>query len=1268
MESENKADLRLVYLAFHHIVKYRGNFLHESEGVSLKAQNANASGSAQELAAALKDYFEDVFGLEEAIDPDVRSIRTALEEQDTSRGNRATSLRNALGARDADSRAKCRLVARACVGYKIEYSKLFVGLDTAEGTKFSLADEGTSQAFVDDLCPDEARALFDAIRSAYSAFVLSGVLCGATSISESMVRSYDRHSRDLALLKSLFRDYLPHDQYLKFFRGPLSDLGDYDINELQKGSYTSYIAGDKLANGRGTTHEELIKEVKALCDSCPTLKSDERYAEIRDRIEAGEESDFLLKQRTRANGSIPYQLHLEEMEAIINRQAAHYPFLEEYREELKKLVSSRIPYYVGPLNGGHDPLGCYPNNNVDDSRKFGWSVRLPGKESAKAYPWNIDEVIDTDKTAERFIRKMTGSCTYLFGEPVLPRHSLLYEEFCVLNELNGARWGRKGGRLRRFDHIDKVEIFNSLFLRRRSANVSYGLVKKWLLEERGVVDADVRGGQGETSFESKMGTYHDFCKVFGVRSLAEESPLTMEELEEIVLWNTVFEDRDIFRRKLREKYGPDGDGRLSVEQIKKIASRRYTGWGRLSRTFLTGIRVPANVPAKSVSIMDVLRGGNPYEHLRQLVLMETISDRNLDFAGAIDAHNQRKVKEGEAGLTIDDLQGSPANRRSVNQALRILDEIVSIVGKPPARICIEVTRDDDLKRKGNRTKRRYNRLHEALAAYRADASLMSDLEDNKSRLDDDRLMLYFEQQGKCMYSGEPLDITRLSSYEIDHILPQSYIKDDSLDNRVLVKRERNQRKLDSLLLSDETINARIRWWGELRRAKLLSEKKYERLTCRNLSERQINGFINRQLVETSQIVKFVRQMCEQRYPATEVVSVRANVSHGVRENLGLVKCRELNDYHHAHDAYIACQVADFVGRCYPHWQDGFSLAVIRKYIASLNGGKSPARMPGRSGFIADSMTKIRHVDTVTGEVLWDNSERNALMRKCLGYKMCFVSKMTEVLTGAFWDETIYSPRDKKNGRNLSVPLKSSGLARNHEGYLDPRKYGGVNNVKQAYWFIFAAKDGQGDYEYFFEGIPKHLSRVVDGALQAYADELAAKARCGEATILRARVPLSQKFELDGTPYTLGGKTRKSNEIVLAHEMCGSNNRARLFSQLMGDDSRMLSSEEMLEMYDWLTEQAWFISPKLAKVLKLEEKRALFSSLAIDDEVTVLKNLSKRLNGAARDVDLRLIGGAKQAGKLSIPIASNLQSIVWIDQSVTGMFERRTSFEDLCRGL
>ena len=69
---------------------------------------------------------------------------------------------------------------------------------------------------------------------------------------------------------------------------------------------------------------------------------------------------------------------------------------------------------------------------------------------------------------------------------------------------------------------------------------------------------------------------------------------------------------------------------------------------------------------------------------------------------------------------------------------------------------------------------------------------MTELKDVSPDELDERLTLYFMQNGKCLYSGKPIDITQLSNaglYEVDHIIPRSYIEDDSYENKALVLRE-----------------------------------------------------------------------------------------------------------------------------------------------------------------------------------------------------------------------------------------------------------------------------------------------------------------------------------------------------------------------------------------------------------------------------------------------------------------------------------------------
>lgn len=87
--------------------------------------------------------------------------------------------------------------------------------------------------------------------------------------------------------------------------------------------------------------------------------------------------------------------------------------------------------------------------------------------------------------------------------------------------------------------------------------------------------------------------------------------------------------------------------------------------------------------------------------------------------------------------------------------------------------------------------------------------------DNK--LQSDRLFLYFMQFGKCAYSGMPISLERLMAgskeYDIDHIYPQAYVKDDSIiNNKVLVLSVANGEKR-MFILSNQRFVTRCRKHG-----------------------------------------------------------------------------------------------------------------------------------------------------------------------------------------------------------------------------------------------------------------------------------------------------------------------------------------------------------------------------------------------------------------------------------------------------------------------
>lgn len=1275
MDTGEQADLRLVYLAIHNIVKHRGNFLRQGE--KLTAKTAKTSDALKNLNGALKAWCESrEYEFTKLDEPSVAKI---LADERSSRSQKAKDIQALVKVDTADAAANKKLakaLSYAVVGLQCEFKDVFGDFE-CEATKLALSDDEKLEA-LQAACPDDCVELLEAICGVYSAYVLQGLLSyaeGAT-ISHNMIEKYNQYHRDLETLKYLvhgdpkndddkFGGYAPK-AYDAFFRGPT--YHDANADDPSQSYDASKAAGYTAYDLHKLSYDDFAKTIKKLFAGTGA-ETDERYIAMMD---AFEKQRFLRRLKTSDNGAIYYQLHLEELQAILKNQGKFYPFLKDEANKIESLVTFRIPYYVGPLT---------PKNAAQDAHgkhRFQWSERKEGMEDAVITPWNWDTVIDKNKSAENFILRMTGDCTYLAGEKVLPKQSLLYEEFCVLNELNGVRWSDDGDDWQRLDAAQREGIIHDLFHKRR--RVTYKMIADWLVQEGDASNPVVRGGQGESGLESKMGSYIFFAKdIFGVDELSRaEYPV----IEKIILWNTLFEDRSILKEKLQDEFGPSGNGMLNVEQIKKICKKRLTGWGRLSEKFLTGIRIDTQA-GRSASIMDVLREGNPSSERRlgeTMVMMEILHDNTLGFQEKVDEHNRRYYSENEKSLGVNELPGSPAIRRSLNQAIRIVDEIAKIAGHAPANVFVEVTRDEDEKKKGKRTTKRWDAIEEALKVFKAeggDLAVMGDFKELKAaNVDlDERLTLYLMQNGKCLYSGRAIDLNKLMAgsgeYEVDHIIPRAYIKDDSLENKALVYREENQHKTDQLL-----IDKSIRWkmsetWKQLHQAKLIGDKKYRNLLRSSINENAMKGFVARQLVETSQMVKMAQALLEARYAdeGTKIVPVKASVSHNLREAAGLVKCREANDFHHAHDAYLACRLGLFIQMRHPGMYEnpiGYS-HVIKKYVREQSElFKKTHRMPGSAGFVVNSFMAAGF-DPETGEVFddawpeddevkryrgkylpdgWNAAAEVEGIRHALDYRQCYISRMPQEDTGVFWDATVYSPR---SGKKLGLPLKQ-GLAAD--------RFGSYSREQFAYFFIYEAlKKDKPFYKFCQVPVAMRLRVAQEPSL---LDEIAAKDAEGSGLqfvrIEREKIFKKQLFEINGCRLLLTG----SEEFRNGREVALSIRQQEALNGSIGD----VESADLLDAIwmDFLSESG----PArgfLFKGLELASYDARFRGLQAEEKRSVLLGLIRLANADANVVDMSLIGGPKNAGRIRPPRSKllNDQEIDFyiIDQSVTGMFERRT---------
>lgn len=266
-----------------------------------------------------------------------------------------------------------------------------------------------------------------------------------------------------------------------------------------------------------------------------------------------------------------------------------------------------------------------------------------------------------------------------------------------------------------------------------------------------------------------------------------------------------------------------------------------------------------------------------------------------------------------------DIPNNPVVLRSLNQARKIINALIRRYGSPTA-VHIEMARDLsrplDERRKVEKEQIEYRDRNEIVRQK---------FEQTFGFTPDGRTMekyrLYEEQMGKCVYSGDGLDIDRVvhdKTYaEVDHALPYSRSYDDSKNNKVLVltkeNRDKGNRTAYEYLTSFPGGENGPRWQQFV--AFVGSNKAYRlakrtRLLRKNFDGKESEEFRERNINDTRFICRFFKNYVE-RYvkledgsEAKRCVVLSGQLTSFLRARWGLIKVRSASDRHHALDAAV----------------------------------------------------------------------------------------------------------------------------------------------------------------------------------------------------------------------------------------------------------------------------------------------------------------------------------------------------------------------------
>lgn len=1022
------ADIREIYMALSHILKYRGHFLTLGD---IDPNNIYMQNSWIDFIESC----QEVFGLE--ISDESKTIANIFKSSD----NRQDKVKGILSyfPKELEKKDKSlfKHLLQLLFGLKTKFKDCFE-LEEEPDLNFSKENYDENLENLLGTLEEDFSDVFAKLKILRDTILLSDMLTytGATHarFSATMIERYEEHRKDLQRFKSFVKQNLSEQDYLDIF-GRKTQSG-FDVDKETKG-YVGYISNKMVL-----TNPQKQKTIQQnfydyISGKIAGIEGAEYF------LNKISDETFLRKLRTTDNGAIPNQIHAYELEKIIERQGRDYPFLLENKDKLLSILTFRIPYYVGPLA-------------KEDNSRFAWIKRTTSQDilddndedtrNGKIRPWNYHKLINMDETRDAFITNLIGNDIILLNEKVLPKRSLIYEEVMLQNELTRVKYKDKNGKTHFFDSEHRQNIINGLF-KINSKRVNAERLIKYLSDNHKDLNAIeiVSGVEKGKSFNSTLKTYNDFKTIFSEEFL--DSEIYQKELEEIIKVITVFDDKKSIKNYLTKYFGHLEF--LDEEKINQLSKLRYTGWGRYSAKLLLDIRDEDT----GFNLLQFLRNDEENRNLTNL-----ISDSTLSFDPKIKAIQSKSTVEDDVFDEIKKLAGSPAIKRGILNSIKIVDELVQIMGYPPQNIVIEMARENMTTEEGQRkSKTRKTKLESALKNIENSILENGKVHYSDEQLQSEKLYLYYLQNGKDMYSldekGSPTPLYRdqLDQYEVDHIIPYSFLPIDSIDNKVLTHRKNNQRKLDNIP-DKETVANMKPFWEKLYNAKLISQTKYQRLTTSErtpdgvLTESMKAGFIERQLVETRQIIKHVARILDNRFSDTKIITLKSQLITNFRNTFHIAKIRELNDYHHAHDAYLAVVVGQTLLKAYPK----LAPELIYGHHAHFNRHEEN-KATIRKHLYSNIMRFFNNPDSKVSKGIWDCSRDLPIIKNVIYNSQINFVKRTIIKKGAFYNQNPVGKLNKQIAVNNRYPLKTKVLS------LDTSLYGGYGPMNSALSIIITAE-------------------------------------------------------------------------------------------------------------------------------------------------------------------------------------------------------------------
>ena len=600
----------------------------------------------------------------------------------------------------------------------------------------------------------------------------------------------------------------------------------------------------------------------------------------------------------------------DENKKTLSAITANQVFLKEY-QTVGEALNHAEKFKSHKRNKPNDYSNSFARADFEDEIK-----KILNKQS-EFYPVLNEEKIQELLYSENFgvlfqrrfmtpelIEKMRGKCQFEKDKPRAQRASYSFELFRLASDLVHLTYNM-GNKLT----ID--EIAACIEKAKELSVLKYSHIQKILAEDvedeinfdyiRGLKRKDLIKDEAEAKKKALEQKFGELKFYHAIKKALKDQPAEWKDIESnIELFDnigfvlTANKEDDSVREELK-KLGLKPSVINGISNIKQS----FAGFGHLS---LKALR----------KITPFILQGETYD--------KAVVDAGYIFTAKISGNSNRLPalsKEENNQIT------NPVVKRAISQSIKVVNAIILKYGAP-TRIHIEcaselaksydkrneIIKTQDENRENN--EKIIARLKEEFHVLSPTATQIT------------KFKLYEQQDGKCLYSGSPIDLNRLFSdehyCEIDHIIPISRCGNDGMINKVLVLNQENQEKRNQTPFeawgSDEK-----RWQSFVARVESnpkIFAKKRARLLAKTPPKEDWNV---RALNDTRYITRFLANYFKQNLKFADhtdgkkvVYTPTGNITSYLRHVWHIGKKDRSKNLHHAVDAVITALVTDEVVR------------------------------------------------------------------------------------------------------------------------------------------------------------------------------------------------------------------------------------------------------------------------------------------------------------------------------------------------------------------